>query len=91
MVKNSPANVGDRDVRLVPGSGRSPEEGNGNPVFLPGGSQGQRSLVGKESDTTHTLTHTHTHQYVSMVVQLIMEIILLTCKLIYYNIISIRK
>ena len=58
MVKNSPANVGDKgNVRLVPGSGKS-GEGNGNPVFLPGGSQGQRSLVGKESDTTHTHTHT---------------------------------
>ena len=38
------------------------------PVFLPGKSHGQRSLVGyspwggKESDTTEvTLTHTHTH------------------------------
>ena len=29
MVKN-PANVG--DVDLIPGSGRSPEEGNGNPL-----------------------------------------------------------
>ena len=32
---------------LIPGSGRSPGEGNGNiPVFLPGESQEQRSLVG---------------------------------------------
>ena len=28
MVKNSPANAG--DVGLIPGSGRSPGEGNGN-------------------------------------------------------------
>ena len=39
------------------------------PVFLPGESQGQRSLVGyspwgrKESDTTEQHTHTHTQEY----------------------------
>ena len=33
MVKNLPANVGDiRDVGLIPGSGKSPGEGNGNPL-----------------------------------------------------------
>ena len=33
VVKNSPANAGDeRDRGLVPGSGRSPGEGNGNPL-----------------------------------------------------------
>ena len=30
VVKNPPANVG--DVGLIPGSGRSPGEGNGNPL-----------------------------------------------------------
>ena len=31
VVKNPPANVGDiRDSGLIPGSGRSPGEGNGN-------------------------------------------------------------
>ena len=31
MVKNLPANTGDaRDTRSIPGSGRSPAEGNGN-------------------------------------------------------------
>ena len=31
MVKNLPANAGDaRDAGLIPGSGRSPEGGNGN-------------------------------------------------------------
>ena len=35
------------DLGLIPGWGRSPGEGNGNPlVFLPGESHGQRSLVG---------------------------------------------
>ena len=33
MVKNPPANEGDaRDVGLIPGSGRSPGVGNGNPL-----------------------------------------------------------
>ena len=33
MIKNPPANAGDlRDVGLIPGSGRSPGIGNGNPL-----------------------------------------------------------
>ena len=33
MVKNSPANSGDAgDTGLIPGSGRCPGEGNGNPL-----------------------------------------------------------
>ena len=33
MVKNPPANAGDiRDVDLIPGSGRSPGGGHGNPL-----------------------------------------------------------
>ena len=44
-VKNPPANA--RDVGSIPGSGRSPGEGNGNtPGFLPGKFHGQRSLEG---------------------------------------------
>ena len=36
-----------RDAGLIPGLGRSPGEGNGNPlVFLPGETHGQRSLAG---------------------------------------------
>ena len=50
----------ERDLGSIPGSGRSPGEGKGNPipVFFPGKSHGWRSLVGyspgdwKESDTT---------------------------------------
>ena len=36
------------DLGSIPGSGRCPGEGNGNPtsVFLPGEPHGQRSLVG---------------------------------------------
>ena len=56
--KESSSNSGEQG--LIPGSGRSPGEGNGlpTPVFLPGEFHGQRSLVGyspwshKESDTT---------------------------------------
>ena len=46
MVKNPPAN--ERVEGLIPGSERSPGEGNGNPfpVSLPGKPQGQRSLAG---------------------------------------------
>ena len=59
MVKNPPVIAGDaRDEGSIPGSGRSPEERNGNftPVFLPGKSHGERRLVDsplccKESDT----------------------------------------
>ena len=49
MVKNPPANAGDAgDMGLIPGSGRSPGEGHGNPLqyFCLGESQGQRTLVG---------------------------------------------
>ena len=57
MVKHPPANAG--DVDSIPGSRRVPGGGNGQlpPVFLPGKSHGQRSLVGyspwshKGSDT----------------------------------------
>ena len=53
----------------IPGSGRSPGGGHGNPLQYSGleNPHGQRSLVGcslwgcKESDTTEQLTHTHTH------------------------------
>ena len=61
MVKNA-CNAG--DPRSIPGWGRSPREGNGNPllVFLPGEFHGQRSMAGyspwglKESDTTEQLS-----------------------------------
>ena len=47
VVKNLPASVGDtRDVGLIPGSGRFPAVGSGNPLQLPGKFHGQRSLAG---------------------------------------------
>ena len=68
VVNNLPANAGvSGDASFIPGSGRSPGGGNGNPlqILLPGESHGQRSLVGyspkgrKESDTTeHARTDT---------------------------------
>ena len=62
MVKNLPASAGDvTDVGLIAGLGRSPREGNGDPLqFLPGKPYGQRSLAGyspqdpKDSDMTET-------------------------------------
>ena len=68
VVVNPPANAGDaRDVGSIPGLGRSPGVGNGNPLqyILPGKLHGQMNLVGysstegcKESDTTE---HAHAH------------------------------
>ena len=62
MVKNSPVHAGDlRVLGKIPGSGRSPGEGHGNPL-LPGESHGHRSLAshspwgGQESDTTEQLS-----------------------------------
>ena len=60
-------------LSLIPGSGRSPGEGNDlpTPVLLPREFHGQRSLEGyslwgcKESDITEQLTHTHhTYKYI---------------------------
>ena len=59
---NLPANAG--DAGSIPGPGRSPGGGNGNPLqyFLPGKFHGQRSLAGcnplgsKESDMTEHCT-----------------------------------
>ena len=58
MVKNPPANAGDvRDAGSIPGSGRSPGEGNGNPLQYsclgnprteePGGLQSMGSQMGQ--------------------------------------------
>ena len=60
VAQNLPANLGDaRDAGSIPGSGKSPGVGSGNPpVFLPGKFHEQRKLAGyspwghKESDTT---------------------------------------
>ena len=70
MVKNLPANAGGkRDAGLLPGLGRSPGEGNGNPLQYSclgnpmdrGGWQATTHGVAKESDTTYRLTTTNKH------------------------------
>ena len=80
VVKDPPVNARDTrdagDTGSIPGSGRFPGVGNGNPlqpVFLPGKFRRQRSLVGyspwgcKESDTTEpTHPHTHTHCFLGL-------------------------
>ena len=67
QVKASACNVG--DLGSIPGSGRSPGEGNGNLLQYSclENSHGWRSLAGyspwgyKESDTTEQLTHTNSN------------------------------
>ena len=44
MVKNLPGNAGDE--RSGPGLGRSPGEGNGNPLGYSWKAHGQRNLMG---------------------------------------------
>ena len=63
--KESACNAGDRGS--IPGLGRSPGEGNGyppTPVFLPGESQGRRSLAGygpgSQRFKHNCVTNTHT-------------------------------
>ena len=74
VVKNPPANAGDtRLTGFDPWVGKIPwrRKWQPSPVFLPGKSHGQRSLVGycplghKESDTTKGLS-THTHHVASV-------------------------
>ena len=64
MVKNSPANAG--DMGSVPGSGRSPGEGNGNPLHYSclvnpmdrGAWQATVHVVAKDSDMTKQIATT---------------------------------
>ena len=66
MVKNLPANAGGvGDAGLIPGSGRTPGGGHGNPLQFShqDNPHGQRSLVGyspwgcKQLDTTEATEH----------------------------------
>ena len=66
MVRNPPASAEDaRDTGSIPGSGRSPGEGNGTPLQCSCLENGQRGLAGyspwghRESDMTE---HKHTHR-----------------------------
>ena len=78
VVKNPPANVGDlRDTGSIPGSGRSPGGGHGNPLqYSCLENPGQRSLAGysplrhKESYTTEVTSYAHTLLYSTILFQL---------------------
>ena len=96
MVKNPPANA--KDLGLVPGSGRSPGEGNGNPFQYE--FQGQRSLGdyspwdSKQLETTeglstHTHTHTHTHSEMITMIRLVNTPI--THGLLFFCVVRISK
>ena len=69
MIKNPPANAG--DLCSIPGSGRSPGEGNGNPLQYSGlenpmdGEAWQATVhgVAKESDTTYQLNNNNILKY----------------------------
>ena len=68
MVKNLPANAGDsRVMGSIPGLGRSPGEGNGNPIQysclgnpMDRGAW-QATVLGVAKSQTRLNTHTHTH------------------------------
>ena len=67
LIKNPSANAGDlRDVGLIPGSGSSPGEGNGNPLQYSclenpmDRGAGWATVHGvTESDTTEAIWHAH--------------------------------
>ena len=72
MVKNPPANTGDkRDTVLIPGSGRFPGVGNGNPFQYSclensmdrGALQAAVHGVTKSWTCEHARVHTHTHTH----------------------------
>ena len=72
MVKNLPANAGDiRDAGSIPGSGRSPGGGHGNPLQYSclenpmnrGAWWATVCGVATNLDTTEATSHTHTHTY----------------------------
>ena len=78
--KESTNKPGDaEDMCSIPGSGRSPGRGQPTPVFMPGESNGQRSLAGyhswthKESDTTESTEHiAHTDLDLSFLLNCVM-------------------
>ena len=95
LVKNPPANIGDtRDAGSIPGSGRSPGVGNGNPLHYyclqkpmdRGAWQTTVHGVTKELDMTEH-THTHTHTYI-LILKLgcpFFDAELFVCLLIYFG------
>ena len=88
----SACNTGDQS--LIPGSGRSPGDGNGNPLQYSclEKSHGQRSLGGyspwgrRELDMSmHACvrTHTHTHTQLSVKLRTLLNHQCFVCKIIY--------
>ena len=73
MVKNLPANAGKyRDMGLIPGLGRSPEGGSGNPLQYSclEKSHGQRNLVGySPSDRKETRLSDFTHSIMNKILR----------------------
>ena len=73
VVKNPPANAG--DVGLIPGSGRSPGEGNGHPLQCSGlenpMDRGARQVtvhgVAKSQTGLSDWAHTHTHTRIPLI------------------------
>ena len=72
VVKNPPAHAGDiRNIGSIPGSGRSPGGGHGNPFQFScmENPMDKRSLAGyspqghRELDMTEVTEHTHTHTH----------------------------
>ena len=76
LVKNPPANTGDtKDMGLIPGSGRSHGEGNGNPLqyscLKNSMDRGlwQATVHGVAKSQTQLNTHTHTHTHIDCTTQ----------------------
>ena len=63
MVKNLPVNVG--DLGLIPGSGRSPGEGNGYPLRYSGLENSMDCIVHGVTKSRTPLSNFHFHRIVS--------------------------
>ena len=75
MVKNVPASAGDaRDVDLIPGLGRSPEEGIGNPLQYSSVENPMdrgawwATVYGVPKSQTRLSMHTHTLIFISALI-----------------------
>ena len=74
MVKNLHVNAGDaRDMGLIPGSGRSPGEGNGNPLQYsclenPMDRRDCQTMVYKVAKELYMNEHTHTARLYHMAI-----------------------
>ena len=69
LVQNPPANA--RDAGSIPGSGRCPGVGSGNPVFLPGKFHGQRGTWWATVHESESDTAEGTHTYIRVITDII--------------------